>query len=315
MAASTGIPACTAIGCWPACCDASPRPRSPPKSLDVFDRRLTPETIAGERRYLAAPTARGFERPYGWGWLLKLAAELADLPERRWSHALAPLAEDFALRFHKFLPLASYPVRVGTHFNTAFAVRLAADYAEAMGDDTFLTLLRATAERWYGRDSDCPAWGEPSGDDFLSSALVEAECMRRILPLDEFQVWFGAFLPGLAHGLPRSLFIPAQATDRSDGKIAHLDGLNLSRAWCFRALAQALPDADGRRVILHDAADLHLETALPHVDERLHGRTLAGQLRASGATGLNRRGRGRAWFYSHSRPSRKTYGRIPFTSP
>ena len=139
----------------------------------MFERQLTPEKVEGERQYLEAPTARGFERPYGWGWLLKLAVELANLPETRWSRALTPLAETFALRLRDFLPLASYPVRVGTHFNTAFAVRIAADYAQAMSDDALLDLLRATVERWYGQDSDCPAWGEPSGAGFLSPTLID----------------------------------------------------------------------------------------------------------------------------------------------
>jgi hypothetical protein len=231
----------------------------------LFDNQLTPENVAGERAYLEATTARGFERPYGWGWLLKLAAELAGLSESRWSQALTPLAEAFARRLRDFLPLASYPVRVGTHFNTAFAVRMAADYAQALEDDALLHLLRATAERWYGRDIDCPAWGEPSGDDFLSPTLIEAECMRRLLPATQFQTWFGHFLPHLTEGLPRTLFVPAQLTDRSDGKIAHLDGLNLSRAWCFRAVAQELPEADGRRLVMQNAAELHLAAALPHV--------------------------------------------------
>ena len=232
----------------------------------LFDERLTAEKAAGELRYLAAPSARGFERPYGWGWLLELAAELASLPETRWSRALAPLAETFALRLRDFLPLASYPVRVGTHFNTAFALRMAADYAAAVGDDALFNLLRATAERWYGQDRDCPAWGEPGGDDFLSSTLIEAECMRRLLAASEFQAWFGAFLPRLSERLPTTLFVPARATDRSDGKIAHLDGLNLSRAWCFRALANALPGADNRRPLMQEAADTHLAAALPHVE-------------------------------------------------
>lgn len=233
---------------------------------DLFDRQLTPEKTAGELHYLAAPTTRGFERPYGWGWLLKLAAELANLPETRWSRALAPLAQIFAARLRDFLPLASYPVRAGTHFNTAFAVRMAADYAEAVGDKALLSLLRATSGRWYEGDWDCPAWGEPSGDDFLSPTLVEAECMRRLLPPSQFQAWFGAFLPRLSEGLPRTLFIPVQAADRSDGKIAHLDGLNLSRAWCFRALAEALCGADDRRFVMQEAAELHLTAALPHIE-------------------------------------------------
>ena len=226
----------------------------------LFDRQLTPSNIRGEHATLSAPHMRGFERPYGWAWLLKLGDELR-MVEGRWAEALRPLADLFAGRLRDWLPLATYPVRVGTHFNTAFALRLAADYAEGAGDAGLLSLLAATAERWYGADAACPAWGEPSGDDFLSPALIEAECMRRLLPPERFAPWFAGFLPDIAAGQPAVLFTPATVSDRSDGKTAHLDGLNLSRAWCFRALAPAVPQA---RVML-DAAERHIAIALPHV--------------------------------------------------
>jgi hypothetical protein len=234
----------------------------------LFDRQLTEQKIAGECAYLSAPTARGFKRPYGWGWVLKLAAELAPT---RWARPVAPLAAIFVQRYRDFLPLATYPVRVGTHFNTAFSLRMAADYAEVAGDEALWDLLRRTAVRWYGQDSDCPAWGEPSGDDFLSPALIEAECMRRLLPPDQFAAWFARFLPRLAEGQPAVLFTPAVVSDRSDGKIAHLDGLNLSRAWCLRALG------------VPGAADQHLAAGIPHIAgdymgehwlvQRFHGTT------------------------------------------
>lgn len=231
----------------------------------LFDAQFVAEKVAVECAYLAAPTARGFKRPYGWAWLLKLAEELSLHRDPRWSRTLAPLAEVFAQRFRDFLPLATYPVRVGTHFNTAFGLRMAADYAEATADSALASLLRDTGRRWYGADADCPAWGEPSGDDFQSSALIEAECMRRLLPAEEFLPWFGRFLPRLAEGEPATLFRPASVSDRSDGKIAHLDGLNLSRAWCWRSLAGALPASDPRRATLLDAAQRHLEAGLPHI--------------------------------------------------
>ncbi len=232
----------------------------------LFDRQLTRDAVAGECATFAAPTARGFERPYGWAWLLKLAAELAALPERRWSEALAPLAEVIAGRFRAFLPIASYPVRAGTHGNTAFALRLAADYA----DPTLLALLQATAERWYGADAGCPAWDEPGGDDFLSPALVEAECMRR-LHAQSFVAWFEQFLPDLLQRRPAVLFQPVVASDRTDGKIAHLDGLNLSRAWCLRSIATALPEDDPRAPVLLDAASDHLMSGLPHLETHYMG--------------------------------------------
>ena len=231
----------------------------------LFDDQLVPEKIAVECAYLDAPTARGFKRPYGWAWLLKLAAELqlSDVP--RWFEAIDPLARRFAQRFHDFLPVATYPVRVGTHFNTAFGLRMAADYAEATKNSDLHTLLLETAMRWYGEDQRCPAWGEPSGDDFLSPALIEAECMRRLLPRQDHVDWLRRFLPDIEQAQPATLFKPATVSDRSDGKIAHLDGLNLSRAWCWRSLAQTLPQTDTRRAPMLSAAENHLEAALPHL--------------------------------------------------
>jgi hypothetical protein len=225
----------------------------------LFDAHLVPDRIAGERDYLAHPTTLGFERPYGWAWLLKLAAELAlhQTPEgRAWSAAVEPLGRIFAARFTAFLPLATYPVRAGVHGNTAFAVRLTLDYP----DETLRALLTDTARRWYIGDADCQAW-EPGGDDFLSPALIEAECMRAALPAPEFQAWFARFLPRLGRSLPATLFTPATVSDRGDGKIAHLDGLNLSRAWCWRALAAFTPDPDSAR----RTAQAHIDASLPHV--------------------------------------------------
>lgn len=237
----------------------------------LFDAQFTADKVAGECAYLMRPTARGFKRPYGWAWLLKLAEELALQDEPHWSWTLAPLAEIFAQRFRDFLPIATYPVRVGTHFNTAFGLRMAADYADAAKDTALAALLRDTAQRWYGADADCPAWGEPSGDDFLSSALIEAECMRRLLPAEDFPSWLARFLPRIAEGEPAVLFQPAVVTDRSDGKIAHLDGLNLSRAWCWRAIAAALRPEDARRAVAEDAAAQHLAASLPHIADDYMG--------------------------------------------
>ncbi|MCM2292098.1 DUF2891 domain-containing protein [Allorhizobium sp. BGMRC 0089] len=231
----------------------------------LFDTMLSANRIAGECAYFDRPAARGFERPYGWAWLLKLAAELHGHENPVWAERLAPLAGRIVTRFTDFLPLSPYPVRTGTHYNTAFALRLTADYAEVSGNTALLSLLQETAQRWYGSDRACPAWGEPSGDDFLSSSLIEAECMRRLLPKDQFESWFADFFPDLAKGKPEAIFSPASVSDRSDGKIAHLDGLNLSRAWCFAALAEALTMDDPRRVVLTSAAERHLESALAHV--------------------------------------------------
>jgi hypothetical protein len=233
----------------------------------IFDDRLVPELIAREVEYAAHASRGGFERPYGWAWVLMLAAELRaheTADGRRWAAAVAPLAAVFERRFVEFLPKATYPIRVGTHFNGAFAIRLAWEYAMIMKNEPFRALLRDTATRWFRDDAGCQAW-EPGGDDFLSSALMEAECMRCVLPAAEFIPWFDRFLPDLANGEPSTLFTPVTVSDRTDGKIAHLDGLNLSRAWCWRSLGISLPRGDARRDILMDAARRHLEASLPHV--------------------------------------------------
>ncbi len=229
----------------------------------LLAERITPEGVAGELRYLDRPESRGFERPYGWAWLLHLAAELGRHEDGRPAAALAPLAQAFAARFRDFLPRATYPVRNGSHANTAFALLLADDYAAARDPD-LAALIRAKAAGWYGADAECQAW-EPGGDDFLSPALVEATLMRRLLPAGPFASWFDHFLPRLARGEPATLFRPAAVSDRSDGKIAHLDGLNLSRAWCWRCLADAWPAGDPRRALADAAAADHLAAGLPHV--------------------------------------------------
>jgi hypothetical protein len=176
---------------------------------------------------------------------------------------LRPLAEAFGQRFRDYLPLADYPVRTGVHSSTAFAIRMAADWAEAF-DPKLFDLMRAKCIAWYGGDRDCQAW-EPSQDDFLSPALMEVECMRRVLEPREFREWLGRFMPRLAQGHPVCLFAPAKVSDRTDGKIAHLDGLNLSRAWVFRRLAATLGAGAVATPVLHAAADAHLAAALPHI--------------------------------------------------
>jgi hypothetical protein len=236
-----------------------------PAIRSLLDTHLTPDRVAGECAYLAGPSTQGFERPYGWAWLLKLAAELTEhvTPDgRAWSAALEPLARIFAERFMAFLPLATYPIRAGVHTNTAFAARLALDYH----DEALRAALTDAVRHWYSSDVDCQAW-EPGGDEFLSAALIEAECMRAALPEAEFRPWFAGFLPRLGHGLPATLFTPAIVSDRSDGKIAHLDGLNLSRAWCWRALAAFTPDPDAA----YRTAQAHIDASLPHVSGEYMG--------------------------------------------
>jgi hypothetical protein len=229
----------------------------------LFDDAFTPQKVAVETAYLARPSARGFERPYGWGWLLKLQAELLT-HGAPWAATHAPLAEAFAQRFRDFLPIATYPIRTGVHSSTAFALALASDYARAVGDADLLALFAAKARAWHSGDRDAQAW-EPSGDDFLSATLMTAECLRRLLPAQEFSAWLAAYLPRAAQQQPASLFTPAAPSDRSDGKIAHLDGLNLSRAWCWRELAATLPEAHPAQSVMEDAAARHLAASLPYI--------------------------------------------------
>jgi hypothetical protein len=183
---------------------------------------------------------------------------------RKWSEVLQPLVDAFVDRHLKYLPKATYPIRVGVHQNTAFALALAHDYARAAEHKKLLEMLRSKARAWYMKDVNYHGW-EPGGTDFLSPGLMEAECMRRLLPGDEFLAWFDAFLPKLSHREPAALFEPAFVSDRTDGQITHLDGLNLSRAWCFRSLGRALPEGDPRRKVCEEAYTTHLEAALPHV--------------------------------------------------
>jgi hypothetical protein len=223
------------------------------------DAMLVPGKVAVESAYLHRPGAAGFERPYGWAWALALHEEAAR-HEAGWATALEPLARAFAARFVAFLPKQTYPIRTGTHFNTAFALVLARDWSE-MHDATLAALIRDRARAWYGEDRNAQAW-EPGGDEFLSPTLIEALCMARVLG-DGFPAWLAAFLPRLAEAEPATLFTPAFVSDRSDGKIAHLDGCNFSRAWCWRAIAPALPPH--LAATAHAAADRHLAASLPHV--------------------------------------------------
>ena len=226
----------------------------------LFRQAFTPENVGAELAYVQKPASRGFERPYGWAWALMLAAELRRTP---YAQTFCPLEQAFVARFTQFLPLLTYPVRTGVHTSTAFALILAAAYAAEAHDNALRDLLAARARHWFRADRAAPAW-EPSGDDFLSPTLCEAEAMHRLLPPGEFVAWFDAFLPQLAEGKPETLFTPAFVSDRSDGKTAHLDGVNLSRAWCMRSLARAVTDEPRRRKLL-DSAESHLAAALPHV--------------------------------------------------
>lgn len=237
----------------------------------TLDDLLTPDNIAAEVRFFSDPNHRSLERPYGWGWLLTLSQELEtwDDPDgKRWAGIVRPLAELLATNMASWLPDLTYPQRTGVHPNTAFGLSRSYDWATrlaAQGDDTLLHAIETAAPEWFRDDVDYPARLEPSGSDFLSPALTEAELMSRLLPAAEFPSWLDRFLPGLAEHEPATLFHPATVSDSTDGQIAHLHGLNLSRAWAFVALADRLPDGDSRRDSMLAAAERHAEASLPHV--------------------------------------------------
>ena len=232
---------------------------------------LAPEPLAGEVAFFADPAHRTIERPYGWGWLLSLADELGgwDDPDGRSCSAhLAPLVDLIAGRFVDWLPRQTYPVRHGLHANSAFGLSRALPFAAARaraGDRVLLEAIRDAAHRWFAADADYPAGWEPSGSDFLSPALTEAELMASLLPPSGFAAWLGRFLPGIAEGRPAALFAPATVSDDADGQIAHLHGLNLSRAWCWRRLAETLPPGDPRVEPMAEAAARHAEAAFHRV--------------------------------------------------
>lgn len=237
----------------------------------ALDAQFTADGLAAEARFMANPDDSRRERPYGWGWALLLAHELAswdDADARRWSARFAPLADTLTRNFLAWLPKATYPIRYGVHGNSAFGLARALPYATLQaraGDAALLEAITVAAHRWYDDDRDYPGGLEPSGADFLSPALVEAELMAWLLPPVAFVTWLDAFLPRSADGAPPALFTPALVSDASDGQIAHLHGLNASRAWCWRRLAETLPAGDPRIERFLAAAHVHAEAALPHV--------------------------------------------------
>ena len=241
-----------------------------PAARAALARSLTTAGVAGEVAYLSAPGRDGFERPYGLAWLLQLGAELRewDDPEaRRWSEALAPLEVMAARSLKSWIPKLAYPIRSGEHSQTAFAFGLALDWARVAGDRELAALLEDTTRKLYLADRDCPLAYEPSGHDFLSPCLAEADLARRVLPPEAFAVWLESFLPGVPGDAGGDWLPVARVTDRVDGKLAHIDGLNLSRAWMLEGIAAGLPVGDLRRISLRAAAAAHARAGLEGVSD------------------------------------------------
>ena len=229
---------------------------------------LTPENIGPEVDYMRGQGRTSFERPYGLAWLLALAAELRswnDPQARTWVAALSPLEAEAAARIASWLPKLHYPIRIGEHSQTAFAFGLIHDWARIASNSSMLALLESRGRDYYLGDRDCPLAYEPSGEDFLSPCLAEADFVRRILPATEYAAWLTGFLPRIPRSASADWLAPGVVTDRSDPKLAHIDGLNLSRAWMLEGIAARLPKGDRRVAALAAAARAHAAAALPAV--------------------------------------------------
>ena len=242
-----------------------------PAARRALGQTLTHDHIDAEVRYLRGRDRSAFERPYGLAWVLQLAAELHewdDAGARRWRSALAPLEREAAQRIKDWLPKLTHPIRVGEHSQTAFAFGLILDWARATGDTEMQRLIQSRTDDYYRADTRCPIDYEPSGQDFLSPCLAEADLMRRVLRERAFASWLAAFLPTIPRGeveTDTTWLEPAVVTDPSDGKLAHLDGLNLSRAWMLDGIVSGLPSGDDRRPGLAETARRHRRVGLASV--------------------------------------------------
>jgi hypothetical protein len=238
------------------------------KARAALEKSLTPDNVAAEVRYLEGAGRNTFERPYGLAWLLQLAAELREWDDpqaQRWSRTLEPLERAAAARIRTWAPKLSFPIRTGEHNQTAFGFGLILDWARGAGDRESAELIESRVRDLYLQDRGCPLAYEPSGEDFLSPCLGEADLVRRVLPSETFADWLGAFLPQIPKDGRGDWLAPGVVTDPTDGKLAHLDGLNLSRAWMLEGVAAALPPNDPRVPALRAAAASHRESGLRSV--------------------------------------------------
>ena len=231
----------------------------------ALDKSITAANIAGEVRYLQGTGRVSFERPYGLAWLLQLHGELrewaaekpSDQDVRRWAETLEPLTRAAVTRVADWLPKLTAPIRIGEHSQTAFSFGLMLDWARATGEKKLEPLLVSRAREFYAGDRACPMSYEPSGEDFLSPCLAEADLMRRVLPQPEFASWLREFMPTIPTDGRGNWLAPGVVTDPSDPKLGHLYGLNLSRAWMLQGIARSLPSSDPRVAALVAAAKVH----------------------------------------------------------
>lgn len=235
----------------------------------ALDTHLSKENLERETAFFERDEHKSFERMYGWAWFLRLTLELDqwdDPDARRWRENLRPLETVLQERIVAYLPLLSYPIRVGQHTDTSFALAQLFDYAEAVQRPELSSLVAQTAKRFYAQDTNYPVNYEPSGHDFFSSCWNEADLMRRILPADEFAAWFVRFVPNLQLQLMDGTIKPVNVTDVTDGKLVHLAGLNLNRAWCMRAVSEALPIGYLAKEPLLASARKHLQVGMKYVN-------------------------------------------------
>lgn len=228
----------------------------------ILEMKITRENVAVEMAFFEKSINKSFERTYGWAWLLKLSATLHDWDDP-WAHQLElnlkPLADIIVLRYKEFLPKLNYPIRVGEHTNTAFGLSLGYDYAISVGDVELQHLIETRAKDFYWSDENCPISWEPSGYDFLSPCLEEVDIMRRVLKEDSFLFWLNKFLPQLED--KNYQLKVGEVSDRSDGKLVHLDGLNFSRAWVLYGLAKQFP----KYKHLEELANQHFSYSYPNL--------------------------------------------------
>jgi len=245
------------------------------EAIAKLNANITPENVAGELANFRRPARGSWERPYGWAWVLQLTAELREYDDpnaKRWLAALEPLEADIVQATKDWLPKLAYPIRLGTHNQSAFAFTLMWDWAEVAGDEDFKSLLKSKSLEFHADDKNCPLAYEPSGEDFLSPCLMEADLMRRVVPPADYDTWLSEFMPDIPTDGSTDWLPPAIVKDASDGKLVHLDGVNSSRAWNLYNIARALPEDDARRASLVATANIHRDEGVAAVsDEHYSG--------------------------------------------
>lgn len=238
------------------------------KIRSILNDQLTREKMEAEAEYFKQPYNRSFERMYGWAWLLQMVREVHEWQDKdaiRWRNNLKPLESIIVQRINEYLPKLQFPIRVGTHTDTSFALGMILDYARILGDEQLEALVISKAKQFYGGDSNYPAHYEPSGHDFFSSGFNEADLMRRILPGAEFSEWLDRFLPQLKSNDMGSMMQPVEVSDVTDGHLVHLAGLDLARAWTMNGIARSLPADDSRRKTLEASVAAHAKLGLTYV--------------------------------------------------